>query len=267
MPPLPHWLLSVFTGAFGACIGSFLNVCIQRLPYGESVVWPPSHCRHCSRRLSWWENVPLVSYLILRGRCRSCGGRISPLYPLVESISVIISIALWHHFQDVVLYLAYYLLLAAPLIVVTFIDLEHRIIPNAISLPGIVAGFLVHMLTRGQYHLASAAVESAVGCIIGGGSLFLIAVAYEKIKKREGLGGGDIKLAAMLGAFFGWRGIIFILLMASLLGSLVGVIVIAVMRKSLKFEIPFGPFLAAGGIIYVFFGTRLIAWYLGLIFH
>ncbi len=256
----------LFAGIFGACVGSFLNVCIQRLPYGESIAWPPSHCRRCSRRLAWWENIPIVSYLMLRGRCRGCRGRISPIYPIVEVLSTLLSLACWHHLQDIPLYFAYFLLLVGPLIVVTFIDLEHRIIPNVISLPGIAAGFLVHMLESGQPFLAQAALDSTIGAVVGGGFLFVVAIAYEKLKKRDGLGGGDIKLAAMLGAFFGWRAVIFILLMASLIGSIFGIAAILIMRKKLTFEIPFGPFLSAAGLIYLFFGTALINWYLSLIF-
>lgn len=265
MSSLPPWILYIFAGLIGACVGSFLNVCIQRLPYGESVVWPPSHCRRCGRKLKWWENIPLISYIALRGRCRSCKGRISPQYFIVELISTLLSIACWAHFQEVKFYLAYYLLLIAPLIIITFIDLEHRIIPNAISLPGIAAGFGVHMLMAGNPLYLDAAIDSAIGAAAGGGFLFLVALAYEKLKKCEGLGGGDVKLAAMLGAFFGWRAIIFILLISSLLGSVVGLIWILVTKRNLKFAIPFGPFLAVGGLIYLFFGTSLIRWYLNLI--
>ena len=263
MTSLPSWLLYVFAGVLGACIGSFLNVCIHRLPYGESILWPPSHCPRCKRRLAWWENIPLVSYAALRGRCRSCKGRISPVYPLVEFIAAALSVACWWHFHEVKLYFLYYLLLTAPLIVVSFIDLEHRIIPDVISLPGIVAGVGTHVVVAGMPLAAEAVLDSAIGIIVGGGFLYLVAVTYEKLKKHEGLGGGDVKLAAMLGAFFGWRAVIFILLMSSVLGSAIGLILIAVFRKNFKFAIPFGPFLAAGGLIYLFFGVRIITWYLG----
>lgn len=264
MEILPTWSFYIFAGLIGACVGSFLNVCIQRLPYGESVVWPPSHCRRCSNKLSWWENIPLVSYLILRGRCRTCKGRISPIYFIVEAVSTALSIACWAYFLDIKQYLAYYFLLISPLIVITFIDLEHRIIPNIISIPGIIAGFGVRMVFAGKAFMLPAAIDSAIGVIVGGGFLYLVAMAYEKLKKQEGLGGGDVKLAAMLGAFFGWRAVIFILLMSSLLGSIIGLIFMIALRKNFKFSIPFGPFLSVAGLAYLFFGTTLINWYLGL---
>lgn len=266
MESMPFWLFYLFAGLIGACLGSFLNVCIQRLPYGESIVWPPSHCRRCDHRLSWWENIPLLSYLALRGKCLQCKGRISPQYFIVEAIATIFSLVCWAYFQDVKLYFAYYVLLIAPLIVVTFIDLEHRIIPNSISLPGIAVGFGVHMLHMGKGQLLSAAIDSGIGVLVGGGFLFAIAFLYEKLRKQEGLGGGDVKMAAMLGAFFGWRAIIFILLTASVLGSVIGITLMLAYRKNMKFAIPFGPFLASAGIIYLFVGAQFIGWYLSLIF-
>ena len=263
---MPSWLFYLFAGLIGACVGSFLNVCIQRLPYGESIVWPPSHCRRCEHRLSWWENIPLLSYLALRGKCKQCGGRISPQYFIVELLSTLFSLLCWAYFQDVKLYFAYYILLIAPLIVVTFIDLDHRVIPNSISLPGIVVGFGVHMLHAGKGQLAHAAIDSAIGVLVGGGFLFVVAFVYEKLKKQEGLGGGDVKLAAMLGAFFGWRAVIFILLTASVMGSVIGIALMIAYRKNMKFAIPFGPFLASAGIIYLFLGAQMIGWYLNFIF-
>lgn len=266
MSQLPSWLIYTFAAVIGLCIGSFLNVCIHRLPYGESVVWPPSHCPRCRKRISWWENIPVFSYIILRGRCRGCKSRISPRYFVVELLSAILSAACWFYFGDVKLYLAYYFLLIAPLIVVAFIDLEQRIIPNVISLPGIIAGFGTHMLVAGQPFLKLAAIDSAIGVLVGGGFLYLVAFSYEKLRGEQGMGEGDIKLAAMLGAFFGWRAIIFILLISSLIGSIVGLIWIAINRKGMKFAIPFGTFLSLGGIIHLFFGTRFINWYLSLFF-
>lgn len=264
MAHFPSWLFYMAAAFLGACVGSFLNVCIQRLPYGESVIWPPSHCRRCSRRLSWWENIPIISYLILRGRCRTCKGRISPVYVVVELLSLFLSVACWMYFQNVVLYAAYFFLLVAPLIVMAFIDLEHRVIPNILSIPGIAVGFGVHMLDAGAPFLAQAAVDSAIGTVVGGGFLFLVALAYERMRRQEGLGGGDVKLAAMLGAFFGWRAIIFILLMGSLMGSLVGLVIMIATKKNMRLALPFGPFLAGAALVHLFFGTRFITWYLGL---
>lgn len=264
MTAIPNWLYYVFAGFLGACVGSLLNVCIIRIPREESVVWPPSHCRSCSHHISWWENIPLVSYIILKGRCRDCKRPISVQYPLVELLTILLSMATWWYFHSVRFYLAYFFLLVAPLIVITFIDLAHRVIPNVISLPGIIAGMGVHVLVAGKSRFQEAAIDSVLGIVIGGGFLYLVAFLYEKIKKVEGLGGGDVKLAAMLGAFFGWRASIFILLVSSVLGSIVGLIFILITKKNTKYALPFGPFLAAGALIYLFLGRRLIAWYLGL---
>lgn len=261
---LPNWVYYLFAGFLGACIGSLLNVCIVRIPNEESIVWPPSHCRHCDHHISWWENIPVISYIVLRGRCRECHHPISPRYPIVELLTIGFSVAAWWRFHDARLYLAYFFLLIAPLIVISFIDIAHRIIPDVISIPGIVAGFAINALLAGRKGYGDAAIDSFLGIIIGGGFLFLVATAYEKIKKIEGLGGGDVKLAAMLGAFFGWRASIFILLVSSVVGSLFGLVLILIMKKNTKYAIPFGPFLAIGGLVYLFFGQRIINFYLGL---
>ncbi len=261
---LPHWVYYVFAGILGACVGSLLNVCIVRIPNEESIVWPPSHCRHCSHQISWWENIPVFSFIILRGRCSECHRPISPRYLLVELLTIGFSIAAWWRFHDVRLYLAYFFLLIAPLIVISFIDIALKIIPDVISLPGIVAGFALNVLLAGKGGYGDAAIDSVLGILIGGGFLFVVATAYEKIKKIEGLGGGDVKLAAMLGAFFGWRASIFILMVSSVVGSLFGLILILIMKKNTKYAIPFGPFLAIGGLVYLFFGQRIINWYMSL---
>lgn len=261
---LPAWAYHLFAGLIGACVGSLLNVCIVRIPNGESIVWPPSHCRKCGHRISWWENVPVLSYIALRGRCRKCGEPISPQYLIVELLTILLSIATWWRFHDARYYCAYFFLLIAPLIVISFIDIAHRMIPDVISLPGILAGLAINVLLAGPNRYGAAAMDSVLGIFLGGGFLFIVAWIYEKIKKMEGLGGGDVKLAAMLGAFFGWRASIFILLASSVAGSVIGIVLIVILKKSTKYQIPFGPFLAVGGLAYLFFGQRLINWYLGL---
>ena len=261
---LPVWAYYLFAGILGACVGSLLNVCIVRIPREESIVWPPSHCRRCDHRISWWENIPVISYLILRGRCRKCGAPISPQYIIVELLTILFSVAAWWRFHDVRLYCAYFFLLIAPLIVISFIDIAHRIIPDVISLPGILAGVAINVLLSGPKRYGEAALDSVLGILLGGGFLFVVAYLYEKVKKMEGMGGGDVKLAAMLGAFFGWRASIFILMVSSIAGSVIGLILIVILKKNAKYAIPFGPFLAIGGLVYLFFGLRLINWYLGL---
>ncbi len=258
------WILYIFAGLLGSVLGSFANVCIWRMPRGESVAWPGSHCPSCGHKLAFWENVPVLSYVFLLGRCRSCHNRISLMYPLVELICIGLSLLAWWHFGEPLRYLIYLCLFIVPLVIVSGIDLAHMIIPDVISLPGIAVGFLVHVFLDNRGHYMSAAIDSVTGIIIGGGSLYLVAIAYEKLKKQEGLGGGDIKLIAMLGAFFGWRAAIVILLISSFLGSLVGLGVILALRKDMKYAIPFGPFLAAAGLVYLFAGLPMIRWYLSL---
>ena len=263
---LPQALIYVIAGLIGAILGSFANVCIVRLPREKSVLWPPSHCPACGHRLSWWENVPLLSYIVLRARCRSCRRLISARYPVVEAICIVLSILLWLKLGHPLDYLLYFCLLVVPLVVISFIDLSHRVIPDVISIPGIFVGIGVRVVLEGSAgRYPQAALNSVAGALLGGAMLFLVAFAYERIKKREGLGGGDIKLIAMLGAFFGWRAAIFILFMSSVLGSIVGALLILVLRRDMKYAIPFGPFLALAGIIYLFFGRYLINWYVGLL--
>jgi leader peptidase (prepilin peptidase) / N-methyltransferase len=263
----PDLVFSIFAFVFGAVVGSFLNVCICRMPHDESIVSPPSHCPNCNYQIRWYDNIPILSYLFLRGRCRGCGDRISPQYPLVELLNGLLALALFFRFgrglpQDLFghagfLFLLLFLFCSA-MVVVTFIDLEHQIIPDTITLPGIVIGFLASFFTPIGW------LSSLIGIIAGGGSLLLVAWLYEAITKKEGMGGGDVKLLAMMGAFFGWKAILFIIFASSLLGSIIGVALMVAQKKDSKLAIPFGPFLASAAILYIFFGPRLIHWYLNL---
>jgi leader peptidase (prepilin peptidase)/N-methyltransferase len=248
-----------FSFILGAVIGSFLNVCIYRIPAGESIVHPPSRCPACGSGIRWYQNIPILSYLFLRGRCTGCGVRISPRYPLVEALTgLLFALVLYRFgFQWVT---PVYWLFAAALIVITFIDLDHQIIPDVISLPGIVVGFLcsfaVPWLTW---------TDSLLGILVGGGSLYLVAVGYELLTRKEGMGGGDIKLLAMIGAFLGWKAVLPIVFISSFMGTLVGVPVMLIKKADSRLAIPFGPFLAAAALFYLFWGPGLIRWYLGLL--
>ena len=263
---IPYDMVLVFFAAiFGLCVGSFLNVVIYRLPLGLSIVTPRSRCPACEHPIAWYDNIPLLSWLLLAGKCRHCGSAISFRYFLVELLAGVLSVATFFYFQDLVLYFAYFCFLIAPLLAIIFIDLDHRIIPDSISLPGIGAGVLVHYLDSFPGEGGSAFLDSVAGILVGGGFLFLVAFAYEKIKKKEGLGGGDVKLAAMLGAFFGWKQVLMILLISSVLGSIVGLVIISI-KKNWQYAIPFGPFLAVAAYLQLFFGTPILYWYLSL-FH
>ena len=256
MPPMT--IFAIFAFALGAAVGSFLNVCIYRLPAGESVVSPPSRCPGCGSKIRPWDNIPVLSWLLLRGRCRACGGRISARYPLVELLNGLLTLALFLKFGPTPTFLVLFVFCSA-LVAITFIDLDHQIIPDAISLPGIVVGFAC------SFFLPWLGWKSSlIGIVAGGGSLLLVAWLYELFAKKEGMGGGDVKLLAMMGAFLGWRAVPFIIFASSLIGSVIGVTLMVVQKKDAKLAIPFGPFLALGAVLYIFFGKTLILWYLNL---
>jgi leader peptidase (prepilin peptidase) / N-methyltransferase len=241
---------------FGLVIGSFLNVCIHRLPLSQSIVHPRSACPGCAHPIRAYDNIPVVSYLILRGRCRDCGMRIPWRYPLVELLSGAFAALAVAKFgaggQAVLMYL-----LVAGLLVVTFIDIDHRIIPDVISLSGIPIGLAA------SFGLSDVSpLQSLIGILAGGGSLFLVAWGYQLATGREGMGGGDIKLLAMIGAFFGWPGVLFTIFTASLTGTRAGMAVILRQRGNMRLAVPFGPFLAIGAIGYAFIGPETLAWYL-----
>ena len=254
----PHALYSLFVAIFGMVVGSFLNVCISRMPKGESIVTPPSHCPHCQYQIRWYDNIPVVSYLLLRGRCRGCGTRISLQYPLVELINGVLTLLLFLRFGPTLAFAALFLFCSS-LVVITFIDIEHQIIPDEISLSGIVIGFALSFFLKGHSWQ-----NSLFGILLGGGSLLLVAYGYQLLTGKEGMGGGDIKLLAMMGAFLGWKAIPFIILASSLVGSMVGVSLMVLQKKDSKLAIPFGPYLAFGALLYIFYGRPLIQWYLGL---
>ncbi len=263
LSPALLWISSMVF-IFGAVVGSFLNVCVARLPKEESIVSPPSHCPLCKTPIAFYDNIPLISYLHLRGRCRSCGGKISPRYFVVEFLMAVFAVLL---FSRSGLGLAFFVnfVLVAALIVITFIDLDVRIVPDVISLPGIGFGFLASII---QYYWPLEAlsnlpspVSSLVGIIIGGGSLFLVAWSYQFFTGIEGMGGGDIKLLAMIGAFLGWPSIPVALFFASLIGSVVGVAFMLKKGVDSKYALPFAPFLCFGALVYLFFGELLIALY------
>ena len=239
-------------------IGSFLNVCICRLPKEESIVTPGSHCPRCKTPITFYDNLPLISYLLLRGKCRHCRAPISIQYPLIEGITALLSLLLFIRFGPSLSYFVYFSFTAA-LIVITVIDLHHQIIPDVISLPGIGIGLLASFLLPQMTFL-----NSLIGMLLGGGSLFLVATLYQWLFKREGLGGGDVKLLAMIGAFLGWKAVILTILLSSLIGSITGMIIMVAKGKDFKYAIPFGPFLSLGAVISFFYGEKIITWYLYL---
>ncbi len=255
-PTVTYSIISLFVFLTGLCIGSFLNVCICRLPEGRSVVSPPSACPGCGHRLKWWENIPVISFLLLKGKCSGCGSRISWQYPVVELLTGLLALALLHKFH-LSLQFAIMFLFSCGLIVVTFIDFAHRIIPDVISLPGIAAGIAASFFMPGITWL-----DSVLGALAGGGVLYLVTWGYYLATGKVGMGGGDIKLLAMIGAFLGWQSIPFIVFISSLVGAVAGIIFIIVSRSGRDYQIPFGPFLAMAAEIYIFFGSWILKTYL-----
>ena len=241
---------------FGICIGSFLNVCIFRLPEGKSIVHPPSSCPGCGAAIRLYDNIPVLSYFILRGRCRDCHTPIAFRYVLVELLGGLMAVCVYCRFGPGLEGIIYYAFMAA-LLVITFIDIDHRIIPDVISLPGIPMG------VAASFFMPSLSwADSLIGVLAGGGSLYAVAWGYVRITGKEGMGGGDIKLLAMIGAFIGWKGVLLTIFMGSAIGTLVGLAAMLAEKKNMKMRIPFGPFLALGAVISIFFGQELIGWYL-----
>jgi leader peptidase (prepilin peptidase)/N-methyltransferase len=247
----------VVAALFGAVIGSFLNVCIYRLPRGRSIVAPGSACGACGHALSWFENIPVVSYIALGGRCRACKAPIATRYIVIELVTAGMFAAAWWYYGPGVL-LASRLLLGCMLIVLFAIDLEHQLLPNAITLPGIIVGFLFSLVTEPGW------VDALIGILVGGGVLWATAEAYYRIRHEEGLGMGDVKMLAMIGAFVGWKLTLVTLMLASFAGSILGLILIVTRRGGMKYALPFGTFLAMGAALAATIGPRLLEWYLSM---
>lgn len=242
----------------GLFIGSFLNVCIHRIPRCESIVWPASHCPKCLTPIRPWDNIPVLSYLFLLGKCRSCSAKISLRYPMVEILSALLCISLYLRFGLSPEFLIYYVWVCI-LLVITFIDLDYQIIPDSLSIGGIILGLIAVFWLPLSYKTA------LIGLALGSGLLIAIIYGYYFLTKRQGMGGGDVKLLGMIGVFTGWEGVLFTIFCASLIGSVVGVTWVSIHKKGMLSAIPFGPFLSLGAIVYVLWGAKIINWYLGYI--
>jgi leader peptidase (prepilin peptidase) / N-methyltransferase len=248
----------VLGAAIGLCIGSFLNVVIYRLPIGQSIVTPPSRCRNCSYLLQWYDNIPVFSWLFLGGRCRKCGVGVSIQYPIVELITAaLFVVVIWMTPPGPLL--ATRLILVCILIALFGIDLEHQILPNVITLPGIAVGVLLSLIAPPGWK------DALIGVLLGGGVLYAIAGAYYLWRREEGMGMGDVKMLAMIGAFLGWKAVLVTLVLSSFAGAIIGVALMAVQRGTMKFALPFGTFLAIGAIVAMFAGEPLVAWYAGFL--
>ena len=266
--------------AFGLVVGSFLNVCIVRLPRGGSIVTPPSHCPRCQSGIKFYDNIPVISFLLLRGKCRKCGEPISWQYPLVELMNALFYLWIVSEFGlggEAFLMMA----LCSSLIVITVIDYDHMIIPDIITLPGMLVGlslapFFMSSLgdplpfnlgnllpNTGPY--MTGFLNSLIGLLLGGFPLLAIGWIWEKLRHVEAMGGGDVKLMGMVGSFLGWKGALLTIMLGALTGSVAGALLIVLKRHKMGKLIPFGPFLAVGAVASAFFGPDIISWYLGLI--
>ncbi len=241
--------MTALIAVLGAILGSFLNVVIYRLPRHESLVTPRSRCPHCGTPIAAWDNIPVLSYLLLRGRCRHCRRPIAWRYPVVEAAAAVLLVAVWLRAGSLLHFLAGGLF-ALLMLAIFFIDLDHQIVPNALSYPGLVLGLL---LAIPQERFTDALFAAA-----GAGAFFLLIA----IISGGGMGGGDIKLSAMMGAFLGWPRIAVGLLFAFTLGAAAGLVLIALKRRTRKDPIPFGPALAVGGVVALLWGNAIVAWYL-----
>lgn len=245
---------------FGLCIGSFLNVCIYRLPASKTITDPPrSICPSCNRQIRYYDNIPILSYLWLKGRCRHCGTRIPFRYVVVELMTGVVAVGILFHFGLTLEGLIYFVFISS-LIIMTFIDIDHRIIPDVITLPGILIGLIASLA------LPTVGFKNAIiGMLVGGGSLWLVAWVYYLLTRKDGMGGGDIKLLAMMGTIVGLKGVIFTIFVSSAVGTVVGVTLMIIKGKDMKFAVPFGPFLSIGAITYIFFGHEIIRAYFNLL--
>ena len=242
----------------GLIVGSFNNVCIYRIPRNESIIYPASHCPKCRSKIKPIDNIPLLSYILLKGRCRNCKSKISIQYPIVELLTGL---------TYLIIYLIYglsvqtliYIILSSALIIIAFIDLNEQIVPDVISLPGIIIGFILSFFVP-----YISFINSALGVVVGGGIILIIGLAGSVIFKKEAMGGGDVKLAAMIGAFLGWRYMVISLFLGFFLGALAGIFLILSKIKRKEDMVPFGPFIALGSIITLLCGEKIIAWYIGI---
>ena len=280
---LPWPFLFIVTGVFGAIIGSFLNVVIHRLPREESVVFPNSKCPSCGAAIKSYDNIPILSYVLLGGRCRSCKASISARYPAVELLTALLYLVVtWRDGLSVAL--PFDLIFVSALAALVFIDAEHMLLPNAITYPGMVFALVARVvipylgaaphfedlepLLRGLLHgmpmWAASLIGAVIGGLIGGGSLWLMGWTWEKLRGVEAMGLGDVKMMFMVGAYVGWRLTILTIFLGVLSGSLIGIgLMLRQGKRNMQMLLPFGVFLGIGAIAALLFGSYIVSWYAG----
>jgi leader peptidase (prepilin peptidase)/N-methyltransferase len=278
LPPGIYLYLTALVFWFGACLGSFLNVCIYRIPREESVISPGSHCPHCNKAIHWYDNIPLVSFCVLQAKCRNCKGSISPRYVIVETLIAILFVLVWLKVSpapvlgmtpiNTFAIVPIFWLAVFGLALGTFVDLEHMIIPDRVSLGGIVMGLALSALIpnlQGQPDLYGGLIASLLGASIGVGILWAIAILGKLAFKKDAMGMGDVKLMGAIGAFLGWPAVIFTLMLSSFLGAIFGVSMIVTGKKEMQSRIPFGPYIAVAALIWILWGPTLFQAYLNLL--
>jgi len=265
-----HRILEVIVFVFGSVVGSFLNVCIWRMPRDESIIKPGSHCPKCNTHIAWYDNIPILSYIVLRARCRHCGESISMRYPLVEALTGALFVLLYLRFSLSVAFVVYAALVAS-FIIVTFVDIEHYIIPNRISFGGIIAGLVLSFTAKyipGGRFIVTDTVQAIAGGAVFATILYLLDRVSQLIFKKPGMGGGDVKLAAAIGLFVGFRLVFAVILVASVVGSILGLLILS-LRKTQEDDpshyIPFGPYLVLGTIVVLFFSEDILNFWTNLV--
>ncbi len=273
-------ILTVFVFIFGACIGSFLNVCVYRIPREESLVAPRSHCPHCGKMIAWFDNIPLLSYLALRARCRHCKGAISSRYFFVELLTAALFVLVWLKMDPgpgpnplgvvpagSIWLVPIYWLAVSGFVLGSIVALEHMIRPDRVTIGGIVAGLVLSVMVpwmHGEDSRLHGFLWSLFGASLGVGLLWSIAGLGSFIFKKEAMGLGDVKLLGAIGAFFGWRAVLFSVMLSSLIGSISGLSLVLFRRKAMQSRIPYGPYLAMAALVWIFWGRLMWDWYTGL---
>ena len=274
VPELVYFYLTVLVFAFGACIGSFLNVCIYRIPLDQSVVRPPSHCFTCEERIAWYDNIPIVSYLVLRGTCRRCGAGYSPRYMAVEILTAVLFLLVWLEYggsrTEIVFdpRIPVYWLAISALIMGTFIDFDHLILPDRVTIGGMLIGLPLSILVPSLHEAATplqGGLRSLIGMAVGFGLLYAVAEIGTFVFKKDAMGFGDVKLMGAIGAFGGWQSVLFTVLISSLIGSVVGIGLVVSRRRDWQSRIPFGPYLALAAVLWFLWGRGWWDWYYGFV--
>ncbi len=258
LSPALHGYFTLLSFLGGACIGSFLNVCIYRIPRDESIVRPRSHCPACGTQIAWYDNIPILSYIVLRAKCRHCKAPISSRYTVVEALTAFLFLAIWLKYGWSPLS-PIYMLVTGGLILATFVDLEHMIIPDRISIGGMLAGLILSAAfpaLHGEIRAVDGVIASGIGLLTGAGSLWLVAIFGKMAFKKDAMGLGDVKLLGAIGAFMGWQGVLFTVMVSSLAGTVVGLFFIVTGRHEWQSRIPYGPYLALAAVIWIIWGME-----------